>query len=97
MRKIRIFQKDAYISIDYPNRSIAIYKRQPGPNLIPGLPDIVVEERSFAQSDALRDEINAFVSAVANGTPPVVSGEDGKRALDVAMQISSRLWHEVSG
>jgi predicted dehydrogenase len=97
MRKIRIFQKDAYIAIDYQNRSIAIYKRQPGANLIPGLPDIFVEERSFAQSDALRDEIDAFVSAVANGTPPVVSGEDGKRALDVAMQISSRLWHEVSG
>jgi predicted dehydrogenase len=97
LRKIRIFQKDAYINIDYQNRSIAIYKRQPGANLIPGLPDIVVEERSFAQSDALRDEIDAFVSAVVNGTPPVVSGEDGKRALEVAMQISSRLWHEVTG
>ena len=97
MRKIRIFQKDAYIAIDYQNRSIAIYKRQPGANLIPGLPDIVVEEHNFAQSDALRDEINAFVSAVVNGTPPVVSGEDGKRALEVAMQISSRLWHEVTG
>jgi len=96
MRKIRIFQKDAYIAIDYQNRSIAIYKRQPGANLIPGLPDVVVEERSFAQSDALRDEIAAFVAAVANGTPPVVSGEDGKRALEVAMQISSRLWHEVT-
>jgi len=96
MRKIRIFQKDAYIAIDYQNRSIAIYKRQPGANLIPGLPDVVVEECRFAQSDALRDEIAAFVAAVANGTPPVVSGEDGKRALEVAMQISSRLWHEVT-
>jgi len=96
MRKIRVFQKDAYIAIDYQNRSIAIYKRQPGANLIPGLPDVVVEECRFAQSDALRDEIAAFVAAVANGTPPVVSGEDGKRALEVAMQISSRLWHEVT-
>jgi hypothetical protein len=33
--------------------------------------------------------------AVAGGTPPVVTGEDGKRALEVAMQISSKLWHEV--
>jgi predicted dehydrogenase len=97
MRKIRIFQQDAYITIDYQNRSIAIYRRQPGANLIPGLPDIAIEERSFAQSDALRDEIDAFVSAVRDGTPPVVSGEDGKRALEVAMEISSRLWHEVSG
>ncbi len=97
MRKIRIFQQDAYITIDYQNRSIAIFHRQPGANLIPGLPDIVMEERSFAQGDALRDEIDAFVAAVYNGTPPIVSGEDGKRALEVAMQISSRLWHEVSG
>jgi predicted dehydrogenase len=95
MRKIRIFQQDAYITIDYQNRTIAIYRREPGVHLIPGLPDIMAEERSFAQSDALRDEIDAFVSAVRDGTPPVVSGEDGKRALEVAMQISSRLWHEV--
>jgi predicted dehydrogenase len=97
MRKIRIFQKDAYITIDYQNRSIAIYRRQSGANLIPGLPDIIAEERSFAQGDALRDEIDAFVTAVRDGTAPVVSGEDGKCALEVAMQISNRLWHEVSG
>ena len=97
LRKIRIFQHDAYFAIDYQNRSIAIYRRQPGANLIPGLPDIMVEERSFAQGDPLRDEIDAFITAVRDGTPPVVSGEDGKCALDVAMQISRRLWHEVSG
>ena len=74
MRKVRILQQDAYITIDYQNRSIAIYRRQPGVNLIPGLPDIAIEERSFAQSDALRDEIAAFIAAVVNGTPPVVSG-----------------------
>jgi len=94
---VRIFQQDAYITIDYQNRSIAIYRRQPGVNLIPGLPDITIEERRFAQSDALRDEIAAFIAAVVNGTPPVVTGEDGKRALEVAMQISGRLWHEVTG
>ncbi|TLM66196.1 MAG: Gfo/Idh/MocA family oxidoreductase [Deltaproteobacteria bacterium] len=96
MRKIRIFQKDAYISIDYQNRSIAIFRRQPGASQIPGLPDIVMEERRFEQSDALRDEIAAFIAAVSDGTAPVVSGEDGRRALEIAMQISGRLWHEVS-
>ena len=95
LRKIRIFQQDAYIAIDYQNRSIAIYRRQPGANLVPGLPDIAVEERTFPQGDALRDEIDAFAAAVRDGTPPVVSGEDGKRALEVAMQITNRLWHEV--
>ena len=96
LRKIRIFQKDAYFSIDYQNRTIAIFKRQPGANLIPGLPDIVMEERAFPQGDPLRDEIEAFIASVQSGQPPVVSGVDGKRALEVAMQITSRLWHEVS-
>jgi predicted dehydrogenase len=97
MRRIRIFQQDAYIAIDYQQRSIAIYRRQPGADQVPGLPDIAIEERSFAQSDALRDEIDAFLAAVRTGSPPVVSGRDGKRALEVAMQISSKLWHEVRG
>lgn len=97
LRKMRIFQKDAYITIDFQNRSIAIFKRQPGATMIPGLPDIAMEERSFAQGDPLREEIEAFVVAVRDGTPPVVTGEDGKRALEAAIQISSRLWHEVRG
>ena len=96
MRKVRIFQQDAYISIDYQNRKIAIYRKRPGESTIPGLPNIASEERSFAQGDALRDEINAFIDSVRDGKPPVVSGEDGKRALEVAMQISSKLWHEVT-
>lgn len=96
MRKIRLFQQDAYISIDYQERRISIYRKRAGDSRIPGLPNIGMEERTFEQGDALRDEIEAFVAAVRNGTPPVVSGEDGKRALEVAMQISSKLWHEVT-
>jgi predicted dehydrogenase len=50
-----------------------------------------MEEKSFAQGDPLREEIEAFVTAVREGTPPLVSGEDGRRALEVALQIDSRL------
>ena len=96
MRKMRIFQQDAYISIDFQERKIAIYKKTPGVTLIPGLPDIGFKEMSFEQGDPLRDEIHAFVDSVRSGAPPVVSGEDGKHALEVAMQISQKLWHEVT-
>lgn len=96
MRKMRIFQQDAYIAIDFQSRKIAIYRKQEGLNLIPGLPNVGIEERSFEQGDPLRDEIDAFIAAVRNGTPPVVTGEDGKRALEVALQISGKLWHEVT-
>jgi predicted dehydrogenase len=59
--------------------------------LTPGLPGVVAEQRSFDQCDTLMEEISAFVSAVRNGTAPVVSGEDGKRALDVATRITGKL------
>ncbi len=91
MRKVRIFQPDAYISIDYQERKISIYRKSDGGMMIPGLPNILMEEKSFSQSDALMAEIRSFVDVVKGGTQPVVSGEDGRRALEVALQINTRL------
>lgn len=91
MRKVRIFQPDAYISIDYQDRKISIYRKREGEAMIPGLPNISMEEKSFTQSDALMAEIRSFVDVIKNGTQPVVSGEDGRRALEVALQINTRL------
>lgn len=96
VRKIRIFQSDAYISIDYQSRRISIFRKDGGGVPVPGLPNVSMEEKSFAQSDALMAEIRAFVEAVKNGSPPVVSGEDGKRALELALRINKKLWHEVT-
>jgi predicted dehydrogenase len=96
MRKIRIFQPDAYISIDYQARKISILRKGGGGIPVPGLPEIGMEERSFDQVDALMEEIRSFVDAARNGTPPVVSGEEGKRALELALQINRKLWHEVT-
>jgi predicted dehydrogenase len=96
MRKIRIFQSDAYISIDYQARKIAIFRKDGAGIPIPGLPNVTMEEMAFEQSDALMSEINSFVETVKNGSAPVVSGEDGKRALELAIQINRKLWHEVS-
>jgi len=96
VRKIRIFQSDAYISIDYQSRKISIFRKDGDGLPVPGLPHVSMEEKSFAQSDALMAEVQAFVEAVKNGTPPVVSGEDGKRALELALQINKKLWHEVT-
>ena len=86
MRKIRLFQPDAYISIDYTENTIGIYRRQPDEGG-QGRYRIVAEQKSFEKTDALMMEIRAFVDAVRNGMPPVVTGEDGKRALEVALAI----------
>lgn len=91
MRKIRIFQPDAYITIDYQARKIGIFRKGGGGMPLPMIPNVTLEERRFDQGDSLLDEVTAFVKSVREGLPPVVSGEDGKRALAVALDISSKL------
>lgn len=89
-RRMRIFQPEAYISIDFQNSGLAIHrigKRE----MFPGVPEILREESSFEQNDALLSEIESFLSAIREGTRVVVTGEDGLRALETAMQISELL------
>jgi predicted dehydrogenase len=88
MRKVRVFQPDAYISIDYTENNILICRRVADPSAPSGRYRITEEGRQFQKADTLMMEIRAFIDAIRNGVPPVVSGEDGKRALEVALQIS---------
>jgi predicted dehydrogenase len=85
-RKLRIFQSDAYLSIDLQQKLLTIVRR-PASLAEGGLPKVDLEERSFDQGDALQDEIRSFVDAVRDGGRPVVSGEDGLRALQTATRI----------
>jgi predicted dehydrogenase len=85
-RKLRVFQSDAYLSIDLQQKLLTIARR-PASFGDGGLPKVDLEERSFDQGDALQDEIRSFVDAVRDGGRPVVSGEDGLRALETATRI----------
>jgi predicted dehydrogenase len=85
-RKLLIFQSDAYLSIDLQQKLLTIVRR-PASLAEGGLPKVDLEERSFDQGDALQDEIRSFVDAVRDGGRPVVSGEDGLRALQTATRI----------
>jgi predicted dehydrogenase len=88
MRKIRIFQSDAYISIDYAAQKIEVYKRiGDGKDHF----SIVKQDMDISPSDYLGDEIRSFVEAVRTRGTPSVTGRDGKRALEVAMLIRDRL------
>lgn len=87
MRKMRVFQPDAYISIDYLENKIAICRKVYERSRF----RIVEEMRSFVQTDALMLEIRAFVEAVRQGTAPLVSGEEGRRALEVALAITGSI------
>jgi predicted dehydrogenase len=86
-RKLRLFQDDAYISIDLQQKVLTVVRKPPdGAGLPRG--QVVLEERSYEQGDALRLEIEAFLRSILEGTPPVVGGEDGLRALETATRIT---------
>ena len=86
-RKTRIFQADTYISIDYQNKQFAVFQKGDG-EIFPGLPNIIQHESTFAQGDALLEEIKAFIACITNDTPPLVTGEEGCAALATAEKIT---------
>ena len=86
-RKIRLFQDDAYLSSDMQQKILTVIrKKDAAPVESPA--QVSIEEESFDQGDALRDEIAAFLKAIQDGTEPVVTGEDGLRALETAIKIA---------
>ncbi len=89
-RKMRIFQKNAYISLDFLEKRLSI-RRLGSEEIYPGVPALTNEETCFADSDTLLIEIQAFLDAVRTGSPAPVSGEDGQRALETALRITELL------
>ena len=100
-RKLRVFRDDAYLSIDLQQKILTVIRKRDGatPGAAPsrgemlaagGLP-VHIEEQSFEQGDALRAEIEAFLTAVRGRAPVKVSGEDGLRALRTAIAITARV------
>jgi len=86
-RKLRLFQDDAYVSIDLQQKVLTIVRKPPaGAAATPG--QVSIEERTYEQGDALRFEIEAFLRSIRAGSPPVVSGDDGLRALETAIRIT---------
>jgi predicted dehydrogenase len=86
-RKLRLFQDDAYISIDLQQKILTVVRKPPAGSDMPR-GQVVIEERTYEQGDALRFEIEAFLQSIIEGKPPVVTGEDGLRALETATRIT---------
>jgi predicted dehydrogenase len=87
-RKIRIFQDDAYLSIDMQQKILSVIRKKDAAVAVESAAQVAIEEESFDQGDALRDEIAAFLHAVRSKSEPVVTGEDGLRALETAIRIA---------
>jgi predicted dehydrogenase len=87
-RKIRFFQSDAYLSIDYDQRRAQIFHKPPPGG---GWTDIRAETVAIKEGDALADEIDSFLDCVRTRSLPLVSGAEGLRALEIASMISGQL------
>jgi len=87
---MRIFQPDAYITIDFQNKKLGVHRKGKG-EMFPGIAEIDSLEREFEQGDALLAESTAFIKSINEQSRPVVSGEDGMRALETAFEITRLL------
>lgn len=89
-RKIRIFQKDAYISVDFANHDITVIGQSDDASnpLIPGMD---IKQLSFSKADALEQELSAFITAVSSRQAPQVSGRAGRQALTFALEIMEQI------
>jgi predicted dehydrogenase len=84
MRRLRIFQQDKYVSIDFQTRQGVICRRDAKAGQRPA---VEVEQLQGGEEEPLKLQLESFLHAAGTGTRPVVSGEDGAAALDVAQQV----------
>lgn len=103
MRKVRFFQRDAYIAVDFLKRSSEIVRMrsvegEPDPFAVTidlgegkGQKEILFEKPEISESNAIRDELASLADAIAANETPEVSVRDGLRALEVAHMILAQI------
>jgi predicted dehydrogenase len=92
-RSLRLFQADAYVVVDMTDSRLTVIRRTTDRN---GQPDLQHDEQQFEAGDPLKAEIQSFLASVGQGTPPAVSGAEGRAALAAALEITRQLsaWRE---
>jgi len=89
-RKIRVFQEDAYVSMDFVDQAIQIVRRT-WPEGPAGAAELSAQTLETEKGDTLREEVRSFLDCIRTGSPPRVSGKDGLAALDLAFRILRRM------
>ena len=84
-RKMRVFQKNSYFSLDYQNSSLDTYRKIKNKNTV----SVEKKEDLFPKNDSLKDEIDSFVKCIKNKKKAVVNAADGLNALIYALKISN--------
>ena len=104
VRKLRFFQPHQYVSIDYARQEILLIETTADPATqnrsaaaardsinLPQAPGLKLARPAVTPGEPLRLEIEAFLSAIAHGTAPIVSGKDGRAALSLALDITAAI------
>jgi predicted dehydrogenase len=89
-RKMRIFEDDAYISLDLQQKILTLIRKRTekdGPGPLP----VAIEEQALEPGDALKAEIESFLECIRTQRPPVVPGEAGLMALETATRITEQV------
>ncbi|MGN6399346.1 MAG: Gfo/Idh/MocA family protein [Flavisolibacter sp.] len=104
MRKIRLFQKDAYIGIDFLEKKAEVIKlkEESDENVFAfdietpnGTKTIAIASPQVPEVNAIKRELEEFVAAIENNTQPIVNEIDGFRAMEVAHQILHKIHHNL--
>jgi predicted dehydrogenase len=96
-RKIRIFTRDAYLSVDYLAKQVAIHRLKEGADpsqagSLIGLARMVeIEKLKIRDEEQLKLELESFLETVASGGKPVVTGEDGRDAVALGLEIRRQM------
>lgn len=91
LRKIRVFQPDAYMSADCGKRQLTVIRLDKEKRDSNNFPRVTTSKEKHPDSDPLADQISSFVNAVINGSEPEVSGQDGRNALRIALRIIDQI------
>jgi predicted dehydrogenase len=91
VRKLRFFQPHQYISIDYGRQDVLVFTVGEGSGTPSANPDIKVLKPPVVSEEPLHAEIRAFLQAVRTRQKPPVPLEDGRRALEVALEILAQI------
>ena len=88
-RKIRVFQADAYVSVDYARKDLKIYRKKTAQVI--SLKDIEILRPKLHEEEPLKLELKHFLECIEEGKKPHVTGEHGRDALELGKEILEQL------
>jgi len=88
VRQLKVFQQNAYLSLDYQSQEITIFKKNNG--------EVNKNTERPEEKEPLKEQLCSFINCIKNNSQPLVSGFEGKEALKVALKISSLVNHGLT-